>query len=136
MLHYIWGSINLKSKIMTQLIGKFNDGGPIFTYPIFIMLLVIIALFVKELIKTGGREKAISLIKNIGWLAVAWGFMGRTFGLISAFDNISAHGELSPSLLADGIKMALVDPLVGIFVFIVARALVIALISMQKKQME
>ncbi len=121
---------------MTGLIGKFNDGGPIFTYPIFILLLVIIALFVKELIKSGDRNKAILLIKNIAWFAVAWGFMGRTFGLISAFDNISAHGELSPSLLADGLKMALVDPLFGIFVFIVARAMVIFLIALQKRQTE
>lgn len=119
---------------MTGIIGKFNDGGPIFTYPILIMLLVIIALFVKELIKPGGREKAISLIKNIAWLAVAWGFMGRTFGLIKAFDLVSAHGELTPRLLADGLKMALVDPLFGIFVFVVARALVIALVALQKEQ--
>ena len=119
---------------MTGLIGKFNDGGPIFTYPILIFLLVIIALFVKEIIKTGNREKVILLIKNIGWFAVAWGFMGRTFGLIKAFDMVAAHGELTPRLLADGLKMALVDPLFGIFTFIVARALVIFLIALQKKQ--
>jgi hypothetical protein len=119
---------------MTGLIGKFNDGGPIFTYPILIMLLVIIALFVKDLLKPGNREKVISLIKHIAWLAVAWGFMGRTFGLIKAFDLVEAHGELTPRLLADGLKMALVDPLFGIFVFIVARILLIILVSSQRKQ--
>ena len=121
---------------MTELIGKFNDGGPIFTYPILILLLVIIALFLKEIIKTGDTNKTILLIKNIGWFAVAWGFMGRTFGLIKAFDLVAAHGELTPRLLADGLKMALVDPLFGIFAFLVARALVIFLIALQKKQTE
>lgn len=118
---------------MNGLIGKFNDGGPIFTYPILIFLIVIIALFAIELIKTGDRNKAILLIKNFGWLAVAWGFMGRTFGLIKAFDMVSASGELTPRLLAEGLKMALVDPLFGIFVFIVARILVITLVASQKK---
>jgi hypothetical protein len=121
---------------MTGLIGKFNDGGPIFTYPILIFLLVIIALFAIEIIKPGNRGKAILLIKHFGWLAVAWGFMGRTFGLIKAFDMVAAYGELTPRLLADGMKMALVDPLFGIFVFIVARVLVIFLIALQKGQTE
>ncbi len=131
---YLRVSINLKSKIMTGLIGKFNDGGPIFTYPILIFLLAIILLFVIEIIKTGDRNKVISLIKQISWLAVAWGFMGRTFGLIKAFDMVAAQGELTPRLLADGIKMALIDPLFGIFVFVVARVLVIFLIASQKRQ--
>jgi hypothetical protein len=119
---------------MTGLIGKFNDGGPIFTYTILIILLVIIVLFAIEIIKTRDRNKVILIIKNLGWLAVAWGFMGRTFGLIKAFDMVAAQGELTPRLLADGLKMALIDPLFGIFVFVVARALVIFLITQQKKQ--
>ena len=119
---------------MTGLIGKFNDGGPIFTYPILIMLLVIIAFFISDFIRPGNREKVITLIKHIAWLAMAWGFMGRTFGLIKAFDLVSAHGELTPRLLADGLKMALVDPLFGIFVFIVAQILIITLVASQKKQ--
>jgi hypothetical protein len=47
---------------------------------------------------------------------------------------VAAQGELTPRLLADGLKMALIDPLFGIFVFVVARALVIFLITLQKKQ--
>lgn len=119
---------------MTELLGKFNDGGPIFTYPILILLIVILALFVNGVVKKEGKGKTISLISSIGWFAVAWGFMGRTFGLIKAFDMVSAHGELTPRLLADGLKMALVDPLFGIFVFLVARLGIIILISLQKEK--
>ena len=71
-------------------------------------------------------------MKHIGWFAVALGFMGRTFGLINAFDAVAAHGELTPSLLADGLKMALVDPLFGIFVFIIARLGIIILVALKK----
>jgi len=118
---------------MKSIIGKFIDGGPVFTVVIFICLLIVLALFVVAFIKKENREKAMSLMKHIGWFAVAWGFMGRTLGLIHAFDMVSAHGELTPSLLADGLKMALVDPMFGIFVFVIARLGIIILVSIDKK---
>lgn len=121
---------------MNSLLEKFNDGGPIFTYTIFIISIVILAFFVKGLMDKGDNKKTIDLISSFAWFAVAWGFMGRTFGLIKAFDMVAAQGELTPSLLAGGMKMALVDPLFGIFVFIIARIAIIILISLQKKILE
>ena len=118
---------------MNSLIEKFNDGGPIFTYTILIFLLIIIALFIKGLVNKGDNKKTISLIANIAWLAVAWGFLGRTFGLIVAFDNIAAAGELTPSLMAGGLKMAILDPLMGIFAFIIARLGIIILSLVTKE---
>ena len=118
---------------MKSLIEKFFDGGPVFTVVIFVCLLIVIALFVVAFIKKESSEKAMSLMKHIAWFAVAWGFMGRTFGLINAFDLVAAHGELTPSLLADGLKMALVDPLMGILVFIIARLGIIILVALKKK---
>jgi len=118
---------------MNGLIGKFIDGGPVFTVPIFILLLVVIGLFIWGFLKKENQGKAVSLLNHIGWFAVAWGFLGRTFGLIHAFDLVEAAGELTPRLLAGGMKMALVDPLFGIFVFIVARAGIILLIALKKK---
>jgi hypothetical protein len=118
---------------MTGLLGKFNDGGPIFTYTIFILLIVVLALFIKGLMDKGDNKKTIDLIASFGWFAVAWGFLGRTFGLIKAFDMVGAAGELTPGLLAGGLKMALIDPLFGLVVFLIARAGIIILISLQKK---
>jgi len=117
---------------MNSLFGKFIDGGPVFTVVIFICLLVIIALFGIALSKKEHSEKMILLMKHIAWFAVAWGFLGRTFGLISAFDAVEAHGELTPSLLADGLKMALVDPLMGIVTFAIARVFIISLVALKK----
>jgi len=118
---------------MTELFGKFIDGGLVFTVPIFLLLLTIIGLIIWGFLKKRNHEKAVSLLNHIGWFAVAWGFLGRTFGLIMAFDMVEAAGELTPRLLAEGMKMALVDPLFGIFVFIIARAGIIVLIAMKKK---
>lgn len=119
---------------MGQLFSKFNDGGPFFTYPMLILLLVIIALFIKAFMDKDGYKKTISLISSLAWFTVAWGFLGRTIGLIMAFDNVSAHGELTPSLLAEGLKMALLNPLFGIVVFLIARAAIIILTIIDKKE--
>lgn len=119
---------------MNSIIGKFNDGGPVFTYTIFILLLVILGFFVKGILDKGNNKKTIDLISSIAWFAVAWGFLGRTFGLIKAFDMVAAQGDLTPRLLADGLKMALVDPLFGIIVFLIARVAIIVLIGVQKNQ--
>ena len=116
---------------MNSIFGKFIDGGPVFTVVIFICLLAIIALFGVDFIKRNTSEKMILLMKHIGWFAVAWGFLGRTFRLIHAFDAVAAHGELTPSLLADGLKMALVDPLMGILAFALARIFIIILVAKQ-----
>jgi len=118
---------------MESIVGKFIDGGPVFTVTILLAFFVIIALFVWGILKMEHQAKVILLMKHIGWFAVAWGFLGRTFGLIKAFDMVAAHGELTPRLLSDGLKMALVDPLFGIFAFVVARLGIIVLVALAKK---
>jgi len=120
--------------MIRQIIDKFNEGGPFFTYTIFIILIVVLALFISAFLQKKDYNKTISLMSHFAWFAVAWGFLGRTFGLIMAFDNVSAAGELTPSLLASGLKMALLDPLFGIFVFILARAGIIILTWIQKNE--
>lgn len=118
---------------MNSIIEKLNDGGPAITYTILVLLLVIIALFVKSLIQNDSSKKTRSLIASIAWFAIAWAYMGRTLGLIMAFDKVAAAGDIVPNMLADGLKMALVGPLVGLTTFIIARILIIVLILKEKE---
>lgn len=118
---------------MEGITGKFIDGGPVFTVTLLMLLFAVITLFVWGFLRPGNHRKILLLMTHVGWFAVAWGFLGRTFGLIKAFDMVAAHGELTPSLLAGGMKMALVDPLFGIFVFLVARLGIIILVSKSKE---
>jgi len=119
---------------MKNIIDKFADGGVGITFLIFIALIFIVALFIKELIKEGDREKSIKLISSIAWFALAWGFLGRTIGLVKAFDTVQAAGELTPKMVAGGLKMALVGPIFGIFVFAMARLGIIVLTILQRKE--
>lgn len=117
---------------MKAFIYILNDGHPMVTYLIIITMLVIIFLFVKQLAFGNSSEKTISLISSLGWFAIAWGFLGRTLGLINAFDAIQASGELTPTMISDGVKMALIGPLIGVIAFIMARIFMLILIARQK----
>jgi hypothetical protein len=117
---------------MNQLFDKFNEGGPAFTYIILITLIVLIGLFVRAILSKADKYKTIELMKSISWFAVAWGFLGRTFGLIMIFDKVQAAGDIAPSVFADGLKIALISPLFGILVFALARLGIVFLISIQK----
>ena len=117
---------------MNAIIDKLNEGGPAFTYIILLTFFVLIGLFVHGLLMKGEKYKTIELMKNISWFAVAWGFLGRTFGLIMIFDKVQAMGDVAPSVFADGLKIALVAPLCGILVFALTRLGIIVLVSLQK----
>ncbi|MBL4585901.1 MAG: MotA/TolQ/ExbB proton channel family protein, partial [Flavobacteriales bacterium] len=49
-------------------------------------------------------------------LAPMLGFMGTVIGMIGAFDAIEAAGDISPSLVAGGIKVALLTTVFGLIV--------------------
>ena len=119
---------------MKAILEKFNDGGPVFTYIILVLLLIIITLFVKSILEKDYSKKSRSILANLGWLALAWGYLGRTFGLIMAFDNIAAAGEIAPHHMAGGLKMALLGPLFGITVFLLARIGILLLQLKSRKE--
>jgi len=119
---------------MKALIEKLNDGGPIFTYTILVLILIILVLFVKAIIEKDFSRKSRSIVASVGWFALAWGYLGRTFGLIMAFDNIAAAGEITPSATAGGLKMALVGPLCGLTAFLLARLFILILQLKSKKE--
>jgi hypothetical protein len=109
-----------------------NDGGPVFMYPLLVILILVLVLIVKGFLKKGSVNKMIRLISSITLFAVVWGFTGQILGLISAFDTIEAVGDISPAVMAGGIKISLLSPLFGMFVFLVGRAGIIILTWMQK----
>ncbi|MFA9390111.1 MAG: MotA/TolQ/ExbB proton channel family protein [Prolixibacteraceae bacterium] len=119
---------------MKALIRIANDGGPLFTYVILLLLVVILVLFIKSSLEKGKPvKKSIELLKSLAWFALAWGFLGSNIGLITAFDRIQAAGDIAPSILAEGLKMALVGPLFGMVVFVIARVGIITLIVKSKE---
>lgn len=65
---------------------------------------------------TGRLESGVSWISLFIALAPMLGFMGTVIGMIQAFDDIAAAGDISPQIVASGIKVALLTTVFGLIV--------------------
>lgn len=78
----------------------------------------------KAVVAYGGVQMG-QLEKNVSWislfiaLAPMLGFMGTVIGMIDAFDKIQSAGTMEPSLVAGGIKVALLTTVFGLVVAII-----------------
>ncbi|WP_297868884.1 MotA/TolQ/ExbB proton channel family protein [uncultured Flavobacterium sp.] len=75
----------------------------------------------KSIVAYGGVQMG-QLEKNVSWvslfiaLAPMLGFLGTVIGMIVAFDQIESAGSMEPSLVAGGIKVALLTTVFGLIV--------------------
>ena len=80
---------------------------------------------VEKAITSYGSVQMGLLEKGLVWIALfiaiapMLGFMGTVIGMIQAFDRIEAVGDLSPSVVAGGIKVALLTTVFGLIVAII-----------------
>ncbi len=70
-------------------------------------------------VQMGLLEKGLVWISLFVAIAPMLGFMGTVIGMIQAFDRIEAVGDLSPSVVAGGIKVALLTTVFGLIVAII-----------------
>ncbi len=70
-------------------------------------------------VQAGLLEKGLSWISLFIALAPMLGFLGTVIGMIYAFDAIEVAGDISPSLVAGGIKVALITTVGGLIVAII-----------------
>ena len=78
----------------------------------------------KTVASYGGVQLGL-LEKNLSWItlfiaiAPSMGFMGTIIGMIQAFDKIQQVGDMSATVVAGGIKVALLTTLVGLIIAII-----------------
>ena len=78
----------------------------------------------KSVVSYGGVQSGL-LERGLTWIALfialapMLGFMGTVIGMIGAFDAIEQAGDISPTLVAAGIKVALITTVFGLIVAII-----------------
>lgn len=78
----------------------------------------------KAVVAYGGVQMGL-LEKNISWISLfisiapMLGFLGTVIGMVVAFDQIEQAGDMQPSLVAGGIKVALITTIFGLIVAII-----------------
>ena len=80
---------------------------------------------VEKSIISYGSVQASLMERNLSWvglfiaLAPMLGFMGTVLGMIDAFDRIQQAGDISATIVAGGIKVALITTVAGLIVAII-----------------
>ncbi len=108
------------------------EGGILFTGPLLVVLFIIIGLFVVGLKKN--FEKIVRLLKELGLFSLAFGILGFILGWIGALQAIAMANDISSSVMASGLRVALIAPTMGLFNLVIARLLVIILIGKRKEE--
>lgn len=78
----------------------------------------------KSIIAYGGVQMS-RLESNLTWIALfialapMLGFLGTVIGMVEAFDNIAIQNDISPNVVAGGMKIALLTTVFGLIVAIV-----------------
>ena len=80
-------------------------------------------------VEMGRLERGLVWVSLFIALAPMLGFMGTVIGMIGAFDAIEAAGDISPQIVANGIKIALLTTVAGLIVGIILQVFYNYLVS-------
>lgn len=80
-------------------------------------------------VQMGLLERGMVWIALFIALAPMLGFLGTVIGMIVAFDDIAKAGDISPSVVAGGIKVALLTTVFGLIVAIILQIFYNALVA-------
>jgi biopolymer transport protein ExbB len=80
-------------------------------------------------VEMGRLERGLVWISLFVALAPMLGFLGTVVGMIAAFDAIEAAGDISPQIVAGGIKVALLTTTAGLIVGIILQVFYNYLVS-------
>ncbi len=70
-------------------------------------------------VQISNMEKGCTWIRLFIAVAPSLGFLGTVIGMVMAFDRIQTAGDISPAIVAEGMKVALITTIFGIIVAII-----------------
>ena len=90
-------------------------------------------------LQISNMEKGCSWIRLFITVAPSLGFLGTVIGMVMAFDQIQTAGDISPTIVAKGMKVALITTIFGIIVAVILQffySYILAKIDRLTAQME
>lgn len=70
-------------------------------------------------VQSAKLERGCSWIRLFITMAPSLGFLGTVIGMVMAFDQIQEAGDISPTIVAEGMKVALITTIFGIIVALI-----------------
>ncbi|MEN6588530.1 MAG: MotA/TolQ/ExbB proton channel family protein [Proteiniphilum sp.] len=88
----------------------------------------------RSIVSYGGVQSGL-LERNLSWItlfiaiAPSLGFLGTVIGMVQAFDDIQRAGDMSPTIVAGGMKVALITTVGGLIVALILQVIYNYLLS-------
>ncbi len=82
----------------------------------------------RSIVSYGGVQSGL-LERNLSWItlfiaiAPSLGFLGTVIGMVQAFDDIQRAGDMSPTIVAGGMKVALITTVGGLIVALILQVI-------------
>ncbi len=104
----------------------FYMGGPLFMGILTTLLVVMLAISIYFLISIASGKASdrpnfrhqLTYVKSVGLFTMITGILGQLIGLLEAFKAIEQVKDISPALLAGGLKVSMITTLYGILIYL------------------
>ena len=103
-------------------------GGPLFMGILTILLVILVVLAVvfslsiasgKATGLTNFRHR-LTYLKSLGLFTMITGILGQLIGLMMAFSAIEKASDISPAIIAGGLKVSMITTLYGIIIYLIS----------------
>jgi biopolymer transport protein ExbB/TolQ len=111
------------------MVNLFYQGGPLFMGILSVLFLIILVVAVLNGIPlfqhtySNSKEdtfRKLGYLKSLGLLVLVAGILGQLLGLYMALNAVEGADDISPAILAGGLKVSLIVPIYGFAIFIIA----------------
>jgi len=123
-----------------MIVKNLIEGGISFMLPIYLMWIAVIFLAIKFLVNYYSTNKDLqklskqnSFILFIGSFAFLFGLLGQILGLFQALKFIQMATEISPAIMARGLRVSLIAPIYGFILFLISSIIWFAFRNLLKK---
>ena len=104
--------------------------GGIFMWPLAFLGLVALVIALKKTVDVFGDDDEaaprhrpmINAVLQIGIFSFFFGILSQAIGLIEALQAIEMMGDVSPAMLAGGLRVSMIAPVFGLMIFLVCLA--------------
>ncbi|HEA31392.1 MAG TPA: hypothetical protein ENH91_15590 [Leeuwenhoekiella sp.] len=120
--------------------NRIQEGGTFAMSLIVICFLIMLFLIVRAFLKLKAAHaifnKLLKLINQIALIALVVGLFNQWLGLIQVFDAFESLNDIEPEVFAGGLKVTLLSPIFGGFVFIIGRIMTFVLTWIRREKDE
>lgn len=107
-----------------KLVQLFMEGGIQFMSLVSLlglaMIFFMVRSYIQVFVKNSTNVRGINYILMFGSLSFIIGLLGQAVGMIAAFEAIYQAKDISPGLIAGGIRVSMIAPVYGMLIFIIS----------------